>query len=174
MYSPHGYKGERDENVEADSIRTHRHAFSAGDANASHSECRNQYRLNQPTRHGRPLMTNIDSIHSILIVADSETQRDLMRLFFSARGFNVETASGGFDAIDKFEFKSFDLVLNDLQVPGCGGNLLADHLSDTGRSVPMIAIASAECHAHPHHRMVLQKPLRMETLFLAIADITGT
>jgi len=116
-------------------------------------------------------MTNIDTIRSILIVAQSKTQRDLMRLFFGARGFDVETVAGACEAIIKFESGYFDLVLTDLQSPKCGGNRLALHFHDTGRSVPMIAMTSEESHAHPHHRMVMQKPFRMESLVQAIQSL---
>ncbi len=119
-------------------------------------------------------MTHLDSIRSILIVASSSASRKLLQLCFSSRGFDVDTVADGTEAIKKFELGSFDLVLNDLHSRNCGGNWLAEHLHEKGRVTPMIAITSIESHAHPQHKIVFQKPFRMESLVQAIQTLAST
>jgi DNA-binding NtrC family response regulator len=57
----------------------------------------------------------------VLVVDDN---RDLLTTFtkiLEKRGYGVETADDGFDAVDKFRSNHFDIVLMDILMPGISG-----------------------------------------------------
>ena len=60
---------------------------------------------------------------SVFIVEDDRFLLDMYVIKFSERGFNVETAFGGAEALDKFEKGKAkpDIVLLDLVMPEVGG-----------------------------------------------------
>ncbi len=57
----------------------------------------------------------------ILIVDDDDELRENLSEILSSRGFQVEEASSGEDAIKKASTDQFDIVLLDLMMPGIGG-----------------------------------------------------
>ncbi len=57
----------------------------------------------------------------ILVVEDSATNRRLLVHILRQRGYEVETAENGLEALDKLSQESFDLVLLDILMPLMGG-----------------------------------------------------
>ncbi|MDZ4165691.1 MAG: response regulator [Smithellaceae bacterium] len=58
---------------------------------------------------------------SILVVDDEASIRELLRDYFSDAGYEVVTAAGGREALDKFIPGKFDCVICDLSMPECDG-----------------------------------------------------
>ena len=58
---------------------------------------------------------------SILVVDDEEMIRDTINAYFTANGYQVQTASNGKDALDLFHSKSIDFVILDLMLSGMSG-----------------------------------------------------
>ena len=58
---------------------------------------------------------------SILVVDDEEVMRDVLDSLLTAEGYTVELAKTGEEGLDKFQHRSFDLVLLDVSMPGMGG-----------------------------------------------------
>ena len=54
----------------------------------------------------------------ILIVDDKASMRDMLVTAFSERGFDVEQASNGLDAIAILADRPFDVIITDLNMPG--------------------------------------------------------
>ncbi len=60
-------------------------------------------------------------IPKILVVDDEEVLRKMLMDLFQEEGFNVEIASGGFEAIGKINSNHFDLVITDIMMPEVDG-----------------------------------------------------
>jgi DNA-binding NtrC family response regulator len=58
---------------------------------------------------------------SILVVDDEEVMRDVLDSLLVAEGYQVEMARTGEEGLDKFQQRTFDLVLLDISMPGMGG-----------------------------------------------------
>jgi DNA-binding NtrC family response regulator len=58
---------------------------------------------------------------TILIVDDDETQRTMLKKMLVREGYDVETASGGRDALEKFRETSADVVVTDIKMPDMNG-----------------------------------------------------
>src|SRR5712692_9677584 len=58
---------------------------------------------------------------SILVVDDEEVMRDVLGSVLSAEGYQVDLARSGEEGLDKFQQRSYDLVLLDVSMPGIGG-----------------------------------------------------
>jgi DNA-binding NtrC family response regulator len=58
---------------------------------------------------------------SILIVDDEEVMRDVLDSLLVGEGYQVELARTGEEGLDKFQQRTFDLVLLDVSMPGVGG-----------------------------------------------------
>lgn len=57
----------------------------------------------------------------LLVVDDNELNRDMLSRRLSRKGYTVETASDGFEALRMINAKDFDLVLLDIMMPGISG-----------------------------------------------------
>src|SRR5204863_7144948 len=61
------------------------------------------------------------SSHTLLVVDDNDANRDLLSRRLTRRGYGVETAATGPDALEMVRRKGIDLVLLDLMMPGMSG-----------------------------------------------------
>ena len=80
----------------------------------------------------------------ILIVEDSATQREKLRIILEAEGFEVMAASDGAEGL-KFAGESpFDLVISDIMMPGFSGYELCCQLKKEGpnKDVPVILLTT--------------------------------
>jgi diguanylate cyclase (GGDEF)-like protein/PAS domain S-box-containing protein len=79
---------------------------------------------------------------SILVVDDSEYNRDVLSRRLEQKGFLVETAADGSSALDCVARHAFDLVLLDVEMPGMSGldvlGRLRQHQSHTELPVIMV------------------------------------
>ncbi len=57
----------------------------------------------------------------ILIVDDCRTTRKLLSLYVKAKGFEVDTAENGLDAIEKIAQGNINMVITDLNMPFMDG-----------------------------------------------------
>ena len=87
--------------------------------------------------------------HSVLVVDDEESIREMIREGLSARGFQVQTAATVEEAVSLMERLTFDAVLCDLNLrPGGGaaGSGLDVLRSDDGRCPRFQGSASLLCY----------------------------
>ena len=65
-------------------------------------------------------------------------------LFLSQKGYNVEVAHSGQDALELVDSKNFDIVLLDENMPGMSGLEVLDALKQQNPSLPIIMITKSE------------------------------
>ncbi len=66
-------------------------------------------------------MTNTTTDGKILVADDEKATRELLAQALSSKGFVVETAVDGLDALEKIKKHSFDLLVTDLLMPNMNG-----------------------------------------------------
>lgn len=59
--------------------------------------------------------------YTILVVDDNEDNRRMLSLRLTRRGYNVEVAQDGYEALAKIENQKFDMVVLDIMMPGMDG-----------------------------------------------------
>jgi PAS domain S-box-containing protein len=80
----------------------------------------------------------------ILVVEDSLTQAEALRLQLTAAGFLVEVARNGEDGIARFDPEKTDIVISDIVMPGSidGYELCRRIKAGAGRRIPVVLLTS--------------------------------
>lgn len=79
----------------------------------------------------------------ILIVEDSATQAEQLRLSLEYAGYDVEVAGDAESAGDLIERDGFDLVVSDIMLPGATGYELCERIkSDPERQIPVVLLST--------------------------------
>jgi adenylate cyclase len=82
----------------------------------------------------------------LLVVDDNEMNRDLLSRRLAARGFSVDVARDGTEALAKIDQEKFDLVLLDVMMPGLSGFEVLERVRKTqSRSdLPVIMVTARD------------------------------
>jgi class 3 adenylate cyclase len=82
----------------------------------------------------------------VLVVDDSETNRDILARRLTREGYEVETAADGAQALEAVGLRQFDLVLLDIMMPGINGYQVLERLKTTPelRDIPVIMISALD------------------------------
>ena len=80
----------------------------------------------------------------ILAVDDEEPFRRLLRNELTRKGFLVETASDGEEALGMLKEKSYDVVLLDIVMPGLDGISLMKKLRGRNARTPAIIVLTGK------------------------------
>ena len=80
---------------------------------------------------------------SILVVDDEPVATIILKEFLSTYGYEVYTAHTGFEALEKLEKNSVDILLTDIMMPKMSGLQLAQKVADLYPDMVMIAITAA-------------------------------
>lgn len=94
---------------------------------------------------------------SVLLVDDSVSIRNFVGRFLARRGFDVETAADGEDALRKIQAAEYDLVLTDLEMPRMHGyELISEIKSDTKtRHLPVMVLTARTGEKHKRRALEL-------------------
>lgn len=76
----------------------------------------------------------------ILIVDDDESTRRTLELIFKKKGYEIETAETGWEALEKAEDRAFNLALLDLRLPDTDGVDLLTPLKDAQPDIALIMV----------------------------------
>ena len=74
----------------------------------------------------------------LLIVDDEENIRILFKEELEDEGYEVETASNGFTALEKFKKGVFDLIVLDIKMPGMDGIQVLNEIKNINKDQPVI------------------------------------
>jgi CheY-like chemotaxis protein len=106
----------------------------------------------------------------VLVVEDSDDQRDLLRAYFEKAGCSVVTVKNAEEAIPAYAKSEPELAVVDLVLPGMDGWALIDKLRD---DVPDCAIAVTsvlDTRKYPDADAVLPKPFTRAQILEVLAQ----
>lgn len=120
-------------------------------------------------------------MHTILVVDDSLSVRQLLQGFLSDNGFSVRSAEDGFRALEEVGRQTPELLIVDINMPGMTGLQLIQTLRERAdmRSVPIIVLTtevSKEMMAEGKRvgaTAWMPKPFKPKTLLSGIRSALG-
>ena len=114
------------------------------------------------------MTSDSNNIPSILIVDDEPNIRDALSRWFTLRGFRVEQAEDGLEAVEICELKHFDAITMDVEMPRMNG---LDAIPLIKKDHPDTAILVLTGFAKNIHKaqelganIVMTKPVRLREL----------
>jgi DNA-binding NtrC family response regulator len=113
--------------------------------------------------------------HTILIVDDDKSIRTTLAAILEHKGYIVDTAQNGAEAIDKSNNKLFDLALVDIRLPDMMGTELLGRMKETTPKMAKIIVTgypsmqNAITAVNEGADGYVLKPVDAETLLKAIA-----
>ncbi|MBU4075403.1 MAG: response regulator [Euryarchaeota archaeon] len=78
----------------------------------------------------------------VLVVEDNPLNMELVIEILQARGFTVDEALDGEEAIKKAETEDYDLILMDIELPGLDGVEVTKILKTKNKTTPVVALTS--------------------------------
>ena len=78
----------------------------------------------------------------ILLLEDEIDYKETIHEFLESLEYDVESFENGDDALDAIHFKSYQLLLLDIRVPGTNGYNIVKTIRETGNQTPVIFITS--------------------------------
>jgi len=90
----------------------------------------------------KPVETGLISVARprLLIVDDDDCVRDALSRFFKLRGFEVDQARDGLEAVEKCAGHVYDLVTMDLEMPNMGGREAIERIRCIHPALPIIVL----------------------------------
>ena len=107
---------------------------------------------------------------NILIVDDSQANRDLASLMLKRLGLTTNTAVDGLDALKKISEEKFDVVLMDMHMPVMDGLTATKHARECGLDLPIVALTALVTEEEKKKCLAsgcsdfLSKPIRIEPM----------
>ncbi len=85
----------------------------------------------------------INSSVKILVVEDTDTNKEVIKLILEKHLFNFKIVENGQDAIDIMKIEKFDLILMDLHMPVVDGYTASKEIRKFNTEIPIIALTAA-------------------------------
>ena len=83
-------------------------------------------------------------VQKILVVDDERDICDFVKNFFNERGYNVNTASNGDDALSIVKGDRPDLVLLDIKMNGMDGIAVLKHIKNIDKTIRVVMVTALE------------------------------
>jgi CheY-like chemotaxis protein len=118
-------------------------------------------------------------IRKLLVIEDDTDNANLLKLYFSAHGFTVETATRGPEGLEKSRQSQPDLILLDINLPEMNGFAVCQALRNSPRTSHIPVIFVSEKNSQSDRRAGLgagaqdyvTKPFDLEELRLRIQNV---
>jgi CheY-like chemotaxis protein len=117
--------------------------------------------------------------HSVLVVDDEESIREIVEEGLSSRGMVVETAGSSEEALSRLAANSYEIILCDMNLPGLHGDELFKRLRvPAGKSMPRFVFMTGDMLEPSILRQfgdrgaqVLQKPFHVAALAKLLVEL---
>jgi DNA-binding response OmpR family regulator len=118
---------------------------------------------------------------TILVVDDSSTITNMLRMGLMQQGFNVVVSNNGDDAYEKALEINPDLIISDIELPGVDGIQLVKYLKEQPvlRNTPIIIISARESRGAAAREMrisasaFISKPFTMDKVLVTVERLTA-
>src|SRR5437762_2975885 len=89
-------------------------------------------------------MSDANGSNKILVVEDSLTQAQMVRMVLESEGFTVDVVPSAEAALDKLGDNQYDLVLSDVMMPGMNGYDLCRQIKaqSNGKALPVVLLTA--------------------------------
>ena len=129
-------------------------------------------------------MVQASSRPRLLLVDDNPDNLTLLRLFLEQAHYDLDEATNGNEAVERFQATPYDLVLMDLEMPEVDGYEATRRIRglERERQSPPVPILALTAHALDEHRLrcleagftdFLVKPVRKATMLAALLAFLG-
>src|SRR4051812_5484054 len=110
----------------------------------------------------------------ILVVDDEPFVCESIKMLLSYDGHEVETASGGEQALAQFDPEKIQVVFTDFSMPGMKGDQLAEAIKARSPKTPVILLTAFPPPTKPAAiDLVLTKPFMLENLREGLRKVFG-
>jgi CheY-like chemotaxis protein len=106
----------------------------------------------------------------ILVVEDSDDQRDLLRAFFEKAGCAVVTVKNAEEAIPAYKQTAPELAVVDLVLPGMDGWALVERLRSDLPECAIAVTSVLDASKYPDAHAILPKPFTRAQVLKALKD----
>jgi len=111
----------------------------------------------------------------VLVVDDEEPFRRLLKKELTRKGFFVETASDGGEALNRLNEASYDVILLDIVMPGIDGISLMNKIRELNSQVPAVVVLTGKATIETAVRAMrngaydyLTKPYKLDELVIVV------
>ena len=131
-----------------------------------------------PETPGDVLRSHASQTPRLLVVDDDKAIRSLLTAVLSRKGYSVETARNGEEALEVIAVKTFEAIILDLMMPKVDGFEVIEHLARTAPEqlkrhvIVLTAVASKDLRKLDGSRVfrVLRKPFDLDELLSVVTD----
>lgn len=115
---------------------------------------------------------------TILLVDDDPAIRESLGVIFQDRGYAIDFAANGTNALEMFKKKEYALVIADLVMPGLDGKKLLDEIKKIKPETPVIVITGYRIIGKILESFrkdivhILEKPLDLDALIDCVEKLT--
>ncbi|MBQ7880970.1 MAG: response regulator transcription factor [Clostridia bacterium] len=81
---------------------------------------------------------------NILLVEDEKEINDLIASYLTTEGYCVEKCHNGLEALDKYQSKTFNLIISDIMMPNLDGFALAERIRGVDSKTPIIFLTAKD------------------------------
>jgi PAS domain S-box-containing protein len=119
-------------------------------------------------------LKKLDRPYSILLTEDDKVNQMVIARILKERGYFIDTAGNGLEAVELCEKNSYDAILMDIQMPVMDGIEAARKIREKDKSTPIIAITAYALKGDREKFLAqgmneyVSKPIKIEELFSAI------
>lgn len=106
----------------------------------------------------------------VLVVEDSDDQRDLLRTYFEKAGCAVVTVKNAEEAIPSYEETKPELAVIDLVLPGMDGWALIERLRGDVPDCAIVVTSVLDERKYPAAQAVLPKPFTRAQILKVLGD----
>lgn len=85
----------------------------------------------------------------ILLVDDDDCNHLSFRLAVDETEHDIADAYSGLEALEMLEYRDFDLVVSDLNMPNGNGEWLLEQVKSLYPNLPVVIWTSSDAHANP-------------------------
>ena len=138
--------------------------------------------LRRPGNRGEAPVEGLPEQLRVLLAEDNPMNSKLARILLERKGWTVEGAGNGQEALRCFRSRRYDLILMDVQMPemdGLEATALVRQEEGAGQHVPIIAMTAYAMKGDRERCLAagmdgyVSKPISPEELFRTIAEVLG-